>query len=323
MYYLGIDVGGTNIVAGVVRKFQDNYEVISKASCKTNAPRTEDEICNDIELISNLALDKANISIDDVPFIGIGTPGSVNSKTGIVGYTNNLYFKNWHLKKLMEDRFNKQTFISNDANAFAYGEFIAGALKDSNNAIAITLGTGIGSGIIIDRKLYTGENFAAGEVGHMVIVKDGRRCSCGRLGCWEAYASATGLINLTKETVMKMDHFEQTYIFKHSEGLMKIDGKTAFDAMRAVDDLGCQIVNKYIEYLSCGLANLINILQPDKICIGGGISKEGETLLNPLRDCIIREKYKVLNSNDPIICAAQLGNDAAIIGAACIGHQMI
>lgn len=316
MKYLGVDIGGTNMVAGVVEKTENGYEIISKAECKTNAPRTEDEICNDIAIIIRQSLSKAGLLFDDVPFIGIGSPGSVNTDTGVVGYTNNLYFKDWQLKKLMEERLKKEVYILNDANACAYGEFIAGALKGTNNALAITLGTGIGGGIIINKKLYTGANFVAGEVGHMVIENNGKECSCGRRGCWEAYASATGLINITKEEVMKVDCFEQTYIFKSSKGLRNVDGKTAFDAMKANDELGCKIIKKYIECLGCGLVNVVNIFQPDKICIGGGISRQGEVLLKPLREFVNREKYKVSDDDKTSICVAKLGNDAGIIGAA-------
>lgn len=321
MYYLGVDVGGTNIVAGVVKKDEHgSYELISKADCKTNAPRTEDEICDDIAMVCKKALCRVGVLIEDVPFVGIGTPGSVNSDTGIVGYTNNLYFSNWNLKKLMESRLDRRVEILNDANACAYGEFVAGALRGTTNSVAITLGTGIGSGLIIDKKLYTGQNFAAGEAGHMVIEFNGKKCSCGRLGCWEAYASATGLINLVKEEVVKVDCFEQTYIFQHSEGLRKVDGKTVFDAIEAGDDLARKILDKYVEYLACGLTNMINILQPDRICIGGGISKQGETLLAPLREYINGDKYKISDKDLVDICVAELGNDAGIIGAACWGE---
>ena len=195
MNYLGIDLGGTNIVAGVVN--EDN-QILAKASCKTNIPRPEEAICDDMAMVAREALKKAGLTMDDVPWVGIGCPGSVNQGTGIIEYSNNLGFHNWPLEKMMTDRMKKKIILENDANAAAYGEYVAGAAKDAKDAVAVTLGTGVGTGIIIDGKIYSGCNYAGAEMGHMVIVKDGRPCTCGSEGCWEAYASATGLIALTK-----------------------------------------------------------------------------------------------------------------------------
>ena len=197
MMYLGIDVGGTNIAVGVVN---ENKEIIAKASNKSPVPCTMDEFCDTMALTAKQAMEKAGITLDDIPWVGIGCPGTVNRGTGIIEFTNNLHFSNWPLVEMMKERMGgKDVIIENDANAAAYGEYKAGALKGAQNAVAITLGTGIGSGIIIDGKIYAGNNYAAGEMGHMVIVYDGRQCNCGRKGCWERYASATGLIITTKE----------------------------------------------------------------------------------------------------------------------------
>lgn len=200
MYKLGIDLGGTNIVAGVVNK---DYKIIAKAECKTAVPRPEAEICNSMAEIALKAVEKAKITMDDIDCVGIGVPGAVNPKTGIIEYSANLFFHNWDIVKMMEERLNKKILIENDANAAAYGEFLAGSAKGAKNAIAITLGTGVGAGIIIDGKIYSGSNFAGAEMGHMVIVKDGKECACGRHGCWEAYASATGLIAMTKAAILR------------------------------------------------------------------------------------------------------------------------
>ena len=200
MYRLGIDLGGTNIVAGVV---DENYEIIAKASCKTNVPRPESEICDSMADVALKAIEKAKLTIDDIESIGIGVPGAVNPKTGVIEYSANLFFHNWQVVKMMEERLNTKICVENDANAAALGEYLAGSAKGAKNAIAITLGTGIGGGIIINGKIYSGSNYAGAELGHMVIVKDGKECACGRKGCWEAYASATGLINLTKQEILK------------------------------------------------------------------------------------------------------------------------
>ncbi len=315
MYKVGIDLGGTNIVAGVV---SEDYKIVAKAQCKTSVPRPEGEICDSMAQVALKAIEKAGITLDDVAHIGIGVPGAVNPKTRVVEYSANLFFHNWEISKMMEERIDKYVKIENDANAAAWGEFLAGSAKGVKNAVCITLGTGVGGGIIVNGQLYSGSNYAGAELGHMVIVKDGKECGCGRKGCWEAYASATGLINLTKETMLN-EILDYSYIYKLCNGdINKVDGKTAFDAMRAGDPTGKHIVDTYISYLATGLTNVINIFQPDILCIGGGISKEGETLLAPLRTLIEQERYTKHNAKQTVICAASLGNDAGIIGAAML-----
>lgn len=315
MYYLGIDLGGTNIAVGVV---DESNKIVGRATAKTHVPCTPDEMCEQLASAAFAALNDAKITIDDVPWVGIGCPGTVNRSTGIVEFSNNLGFNNFELTKLLGTRMNKKIIIENDANAAAYGEYKAGALSGAINGVAITLGTGIGSGIIIDGKIYSGTNFAAGEMGHTVIVYNGRPCSCGRRGCWERYASATGLITLTKEAMEKADHNSKIWQLA-SGNLENVTGRTAFDAMRAGDPTGKAVVDEFIAYLGCGLVNTINIFQPDILCIGGGICNEGETLLKPLREYIDKEQYSMNSSNKTKLCRAQLGNDAGIIGAALLG----
>ncbi len=315
MYYLGIDLGGTNIAVGIV---DENNKIIGRATAKTIVPCAPEEMCDRLAEVAFAAIDDAKISIDDIPWVGIGCPGTVNRATGIVEFANNLHFKNFELSKLLGQRMNKKIIIENDANAAAYGEYMAGALHGATNALAITLGTGVGSGIIIDGKIYSGTNFAAGEMGHTVIVYNGRQCNCGRRGCWERYASATGLIITTKEAMEKAD--KSSPIWKLTEGnLNNVTGRTAFDAMRAGDFVGQQVVDEYIAYLGCGLVNCINTFQPDILCIGGGICNEGETLLKPLREYIEKEQYAMNSTHKTKLCKAQLGNDAGIIGAALLG----
>lgn len=313
MYRLGIDLGGTNIVAGVVDK---NYKIVARASCKTAVPRPESEICDSMAEVAKKAIEKAKITIDDIQSIGIGVPGAVNPKTGVIEYSANLFFHNWEVVKMMEERLGKKVVIENDANAAALGEYLAGSAKGAKNAVAITLGTGVGGGIIIDGKIYSGSNFAGAELGHMVIVKDGKECACGRRGCWETYASATGLINLTKQKILS-EKLEYSYMLKLCDGdINKVSGKTSFDAMSDGDPTAKAVVEEYISYLSCGLVNIINIFQPDVLCIGGGISAQGENLLGPVRQYIERERYTKHNDKQTVICACTLGNDAGIIGAA-------
>lgn len=314
-YKVGIDLGGTNIVAGVV---DNKYNIIAKAECKTAVPRPEAEICDSMAAVVKEAMKKAKIKIDDVAHIGIGVPGAVNPETRVVETSPNLFFQNWEIAAMMEERLHKYVKVENDANAAALGEFLAGSAKGSKNAVAITLGTGVGGGIIIDGKIYSGSNYAGAELGHMVIVKDGCQCGCGRKGCWEAYASATALINMTKEAI-KNEKPEFSYMLNAVNGdLDQVSGKTAFDAMKDGDTTGTEVVNKFISYLATGIINVINIFQPDVLCIGGGVSKQGETLLAPLRAIVERERFTKHNEKQTIICAATLGNDAGIIGAAML-----
>jgi glucokinase len=316
MYYLGIDLGGTNIAAGIV---DENNKIIAKAKRRTKVPCAPEDLCEQLASTAFEALENANITINEIPWVGVGTPGTVNRATGVVEFANNLYLNNYPLKELLEARMNQKVIVENDANAAAYGEYQAGALMGVKNGMAITLGTGIGSGIIIDSKIYAGSNFAAGEMGHTVIVYNGRHCTCGRNGCWEAYASATGLIAMTVETMQKTDN-HNCPIWTLAEGNCdNVNGRTAFDAMRAGDPIGKAVVDEYISYLGCGLANCINAFQPDILCIGGGICNEGETLLKPLREYIAHESYTINTSKKTVLCTALLGNDAGIIGAALIG----
>ncbi len=313
MYRIGIDLGGTNIVAGVV---DEDYKIVAKASCKTNVPRPESEICDSMAEVALKAAEKAGITIDEVECIGIGVPGAVNPRTGVIEYSANLFFHNWEVVKMMKERLGKKVLIENDANAAALGEYLAGSAKGAKNAVAITLGTGVGGGIIINGKIYSGSNYAGAELGHMVIVKDGKECACGRKGCWETYASATGLINLTKAKILT-EKLDYSYMLKLCDGdINKVDGKTSFDAAAAGDPAAKEVLEDYIGYLSTGLVNIINIFQPDVLCIGGGISNQGENLLGPVRAIVEKERYTKHNDKQTVICRASLGNDAGIIGAA-------
>ena len=219
----------------------------------------------------------------------------------------------------IEELLGCKVYIENDANAAAYGEYIAGGARGAKHAVVITLGTGIGSGIIINGKIFAGYNSAGAELGHMVIVKDGRPCMCGRHGCWEKYASSRAL---TEDTCAAMREHPDNMMWKLVDGdISKVNARTAYDAMRAGDELATEIVNRFVSYIGCGIANVINIFQPEILCIGGGISREGETLLAPVRAYVDREEYARDNARRTKIVAAQLFNDAGIVGAACLGKQ--
>lgn len=315
MVTIGIDLGGTNIVAGVV---DENYRILASASCKTKADRPADAILDDMARVSREAVKKAGMSLEDVVYVGIGAPGTCNADTGVVEYANNLPFANLPMRDAMHARLGKPIYIENDANAAAWGEVKAGAAKGAKSCVCVTLGTGVGGGIVIDGKLYDGFNFAGAEIGHTVIVKDGEPCTCGRRGCWEAYASATALVRQTREAMQKNP---DSIMWKLAGSLDGANGRTAFDAMRAGDRAGAAVVAAYIDYIACGVVNMINIFQPEVVCIGGGISKEGETLLAPMRATIERERYSRYSNKQSRLCVAALGNDAGVIGAACLGEM--
>ncbi len=314
MYTIGIDLGGTNIVAAVV---DDEYNIVAKAKTPTAMPRSADAIFDDIAKICKEAMSEAGLTIDDISSVGLGTPGTVND-SGVIEFANNLGFDHVPASDMIVQRLgNVPVYIANDANCAALGEAYAGCGNGSKNFIAVTLGTGVGSGIIVDGKIVTGVNSAGGECGHMVIVVDGEDCTCGRKGCWEAYASATALINQTKRA---MQQYPDSIMHKLAEEEGKVSGRTAFDAMRHGDIAGIKVVDQYVKYVACGLINLVNALQPEIICVGGGICNEGETLLRPLRRYIEAERYSVYSKIQTKIVKAKLGNDAGIIGAAILGR---
>ena len=313
MFNIGIDLGGTNIKVGVVN---EKYEIVGKSSIKTNLPRPAEAIADSIAEAVELALENAGVTLADVNSVGIGTPGAANRNSGIVLYSNNLGFNNVNLGEMLKQRLDKDIYVENDANAAAYGEYLAGAGKGYDNVVVITLGTGVGGGIIIDGKIYTGFNFCGAEIGHTVIEYNGRPCSCGRKGCWEAYSSATALIRMTKE---KIEECRATGRHTIMADQPKVSGRTACDAMRAGDEAAKEVYDNYIKYLASGLATIINIFQPEVISLGGGVSGEGQSLIDSLLPIIRKEQYggTVVSLTD--IRIAKLGNDAGIIGAAVLG----
>lgn len=312
MYRIGVDLGGTNIAVGVV---DENMKIIGRGKVKTRCPRPAAEIFDDIALAVEMAIKDAGISKDDVTSVGVGTPGSVNKNNGYIEFSNNLEFNQVPAKEMLEERIGKTVYLDNDANCAALGEAIAGVGNGVENFVAITLGTGVGSGIIINGKIVVGVNYCAGEMGHMVICADGKPCNCGRKGCWEQYSSATALIAQTKEA---MKNNPDSLMWQMTGGIDNVSGRTAFDAMRQGDKAATEVVDKYIYYLSIGIGNVINALQPEIVCIGGGVSHEGDYLLKPLQKYIEEQRYSLYASKQTQIVAAQLGNDAGIFGAALL-----
>ena len=258
-YTIGIDLGGTTMTAGIVN---ENYEIVGKLTWATRLPRPAEDLEKALaDLCRTVARDN-KVDFADIKYVGIGTPGSVNFTTGFVGFNTNFGYYDWNLGPDLEALLGCKVYVENDANAAAYGEYIAGGAKGYNDAVVITLGTGIGSGIILGGKILRGFNFAAGEMGHNVIVKDGIQCTCGRKGCWERYASASAL---TRETKSAMQANKNTIMWKMTQDIDHVNAKLAFDAMAKGDETAKQVVDSWIEYVGVGIANVINIFEPEVI----------------------------------------------------------
>lgn len=314
MYRIGVDLGGTNIVSGVVN---ENCEIVAKASRPTNAPRAAEGIFDDIAATIKEAMDKAGITKEDVVSIGVGTPGSVNKELELIEFANNLGFDNVPAYRLLRERTGIQNvWFDNDANCAALGEATAGCGKGAKDFVMITLGTGVGSGIIANGKLVTGLNYAAGEMGHTVIVYGGLPCNCGRRGCWEKYSSATALIAQTKDAMRENPDSIMWDLVDND--ILNVTGRTAFDAMRKGDEAAKRVVDNYIAYLACGISNVVNIFQPEVLAVGGGIGNERENLLAPVRKILASERYSIHAKKQTELKAATLGNDAGVIGAALL-----
>ena len=320
MYTVGIDLGGTNIAAGIC---DSDLNLIIKGSVPTMASREPELIVKDMAALVDSLLQKAGISYSEIAYAGIAAPGSVNPETGVVEYSNNIQMSNFPICDIFKTYSKIQkVYIANDANAAALGEALAGAAKGADVSVMITLGTGVGGGVVIGGKIFAGGvNFSGTELGHTVLVSGGRQCTCGRRGCFEAYASASALISMTKEVMTELELKKiNSSLFDIASRSGKVSARTAFDAMRAGDPYGKALVDKYIAYLAAGITNIINIFQPEIITIGGGVSNEKETLVAPLREIVSSEQYTRGQAVKTKIAVASLGNDAGIVGAAGLGR---
>ena len=319
MYRIGIDLGGTNIAVGLV---DENYKIIEKYSTPTLAKRPSDDIADDMAMACRKVCEIAGVDMSAVDAVGIAAPGVANHDKGVIEYSCNLPFIKYPIAEVLKSKLPEVALFSveNDANAAAWGEAVAGAAKGTSNSVMITLGTGVGGGIIIDNKICSGHNFAGGELGHIVIEFNGRPCSCGRRGCWETYSSATALVAMTKE---KLDECARTGRKTLMTDIVaqqgKINGRTTPDAMRMGDEAAKEVYDVYVRYLACGLTNIVNIFQPEVISLGGGISNEGQSLIDAVLPDVHKYQYGSGFVDPADIRIAKLGNDAGIIGAACLG----
>lgn len=311
--YFGIDLGGTYIKYGLVT---EDGEILEKGKISTPSGSVYSET---IKAIASVVQELATTHGVPICGLGIGSPGVVDGEKGIVRTSGNLGWENKPLAKDLSDRLGISVTLTNDANAAAYGEYACGAGSDYKSVVLVTLGTGIGSGIVLNGKLFEGDEGAGAELGHEVIRFGGEKCSCGRRGCFEAYASATALIRQTKRA---MEKSKASALWQLCEGdINKVNGKTAFDGAHTGDKAAKRVIGNYLRYLSEGLANIANTFRPEAILIGGGISAQGENLVLPLQKRVNKLMLGHGSYAPVIIKTASLGNDAGLIGAAMLAKE--
>ena len=317
MKYVGVDIGGTNLKAGLV---DENGVLLATQKMKVASIADDDGLAWTVASLVQELAHTVNISVSDVASVGVGVPGTVEIRSGSINYTCNLPLRNVPLRKLFHRYLSIPLYIENDANCAALAEFLVGAGRDSKRFVTITLGTGVGAGIVHNGKIYHGANGMAGEVGHMVIQRGGLPCPCGRHGCWEQYASATALKRMTAAALAAHPHSILAQVVAENEG--RVSGQSAFIAARRGDPMGQQVCDEYVDYLACGVVNVVNIFQPDTLAIGGGVSNEAEEqLLLPVQQRVARESIPCGRDRRTRIVKAELGNRAGIIGAALLGKN--
>ena len=308
MYYIGIDLGGTNIAVGLVN---EKGEILHSDSLPTQKERHWSEIVKDMAYLAQQVVTQSGHSLSDIKAVGIGCPGSIDKTQGVVVYSNNIVMHNVPVAEEFRKYIDLPVFLENDANAAALGEYtVYGEASDS--FVFMTLGTGVGGGIILNGKVWSGFNGAGAEIGHQTLVFNGKSCTCGRKGCLEAYASVTALIEQTQEA---MDAHPESAMHEWVKEKGRITGRTAFECAKQGDPTALQVRDRYIMYVAEGICSIVNVLQPEILAIGGGISREGDTLLLPIKAYFAENDYnKHMKKTD--IRIARLFGDAGIVGAA-------
>ena len=312
MKNIGIDLGGTNIAIGIVN---EDYSILKKGSVPTDSHRPWQDIVKDMASLIEKLMKETGTTMDEIKEIGIGSPGTPDIEKGVVLYSNNLGWDMVPLREELNKYIDKPVYLDNDANCAALGEFLAGAASGLDSAVILTFGTGIGGGVILNDRIWSGFNYAGGELGHVVIKTGGQPCTCGRNGCWDAYASMTGVIRQGNEAA---DAHPESELAKLRASGTKLNGRNIFEVAKAGDDVAQQVVDQFIFYIAEGVVNVINIFQPEAVVIGGAIANEGDYVLEPLRKYAKRDVF-CKQVKLPQIIRAKLGNDAGIIGAAFVG----
>lgn len=315
-YRIGIDLGGTDIKAGLL---DQQYRMVHKLSVPTDAKRGFEAVVADMAALAKEAAAREGLSIGDFDCVGVGTPGCTNPNTGLLVFSNNTDWKNVPLRERLHQHLGVPIFIGNDANCAIIGEAVAGAAKGCKNALLFTLGTGVGGGLIYQGKLFTGADGMGAEFGHMTMVHGGVRCTCGNYGCIESYASVSGLIRQTRES-MAAHPASAMHEYTRLKG-GKVTGRTAFDCAKQGDEAALEVVDQYIEYVATGLGGYVNVFRPEIVIVGGGISNEGEYLMKPLNEKMQKHVFACDVIGAPPVVAAALGNDAGIIGAAYLNQM--
>ena len=313
MYRIGIDLGGTNIVVGLV---EQDFRIVDKCSVKTQVPRSVESMTADMAQMARTLLERNRLLWQDVASVGVGVPGTANPENGHMEDANNLGFDDVPFLPLLAKKIPVPVHFGNDANVAAWGEYLTGGYQE-DSFVMVTVGTGIGGGIILGGSLWPGINGAAAEFGHMTIDHDGVPCNCGRRGCFEAMASANALITQAREQMRK--HPESLLWSLCGGNAAKVEAKTVFDGAAAGDETARELLDVYITYLAEGITNIINVFQPAVLCVGGGVSRAGEVLLQPLREEVARRVYSRNSKRNTRIELAKLDNDAGILGAALLG----
>ena len=314
MKYVGVDIGGTNLKAGLV---DESGELLATQKMKVASIADDEGLAWTVaSLVQELAR-TVNIPVSDVASVGVGVPGTVEIRSGSINYTCNLPLRNVPLRKLFHRYLSIPLYIENDANCAALAEYLVGAGRDSKRFVTVTLGTGVGAGIIVDGKIWSGAHGAASELGHLIIEVDGIPCTCGKCGCTERYCSATAIIRMAKEACTL--HPDCAILKAVNGDVDKITAKTVFDLAKEGDDIANRVFRRYVKYLTIANNNVVSFLDPDMIVLGGGVSRAGDFLLDAVRELLPKYlMYPVLPM--PEIALAQLGNDAGIIGAALLGR---
>jgi len=314
MYYIGIDIGGTNLKAGLV---DESYNIVATRKMPLRFESME-QMGDTLAQMAIDLVEENHISRSQVASVGMGFPGPVDNKRGVVVKTVNIPIRSMPVAEMFHKHWDIPVYLGNDADCAALGEYYHYGSKSVESLILVTLGTGIGTGIILNGRIHTGINGFAGEGGHIVIVHGGEKCTCGRQGCWERYASATALVRQTR-AAMEADRSSAMWDMVQGD-LERVGGRTAFEAMRAGDPAARAVVDQYLNYLAEGLANYINIFQPEVIALGGGVSHEREEdLLHPLQGMVREMCFGREADIHTRLVRAKLGNDAGIIGAALLG----
>lgn len=317
-WLVGVDLGGTTIKIAFINQ---NGEMIHKWEIPTNTREKGNHIPTDIAKSIDQTLDELRQNKNKLIGIGIGAPGPVNLKNGSIDVAVNLGWENFHLKSLLEMETSLPVIVENDANVAAIGEMWKGAGKGAKDLLCVTLGTGVGGGIIANGEIIHGVNGAGGEIGHIPsIIEGGVRCNCGKTGCLETVASATGIVRLTIEELSSTHTPSKLREIYHEH--QSLSSKLVFEAANEGDELANKVIDNVTLYLGLALANLANGLNPEKIVIGGGVSKAGDALLAPLKEHFTRFAFPRV-AQGVELAIATLGNDAGVIGSSWLAKKKL